>query len=289
MQTVVITNIGNDYLRLDSISGSTVHFYCSFFTDKLIQPNGNTTFEVYFLARELGPAESILFINTNKGFIKYTVNGIGIANPYKLKPILNARIPINTSFTSQIKLHNPLNVSIQVIEMYTSDDDLHIELLNIKSTKYKIDHKENNDQSFKLIHKDLWLLKPFETRQIGLIHFIGRQANNHTAFICIQTKTLNDEKLNDTPVYFVLPFELEVTKQFGLFSPLTQVDFGDIELDTNVIQTRDEISYFNLNSTISPVYFENDYDMEFDRKRSVSLFLTSSASTPLKIMVSIVY
>lgn len=87
----------------------------------------------------------------------------------------------------------------------------------------------------------------------------------------------------------MLPFELEVTKQFGLFSPLTQVDFGDIELDTNVIQTRDEISYFNLNSTISPVYFENDYDMEFDRKRSVSLFLTSSASTPLKIMVSIVY
>lgn len=150
MQTINLINIGLDYLRLESISGSTVHFYCSFFTEKLIPSGGNTSFDVYYLARELGPVESALFINTNKGIIKYKVKGVGIRNPFKLKPILNARIPINTSFTSQIVLHNPLNVSLQINEMFTSDDDLHIELTNqIKSKQIKI-----NDLK---LSKDIWV------------------------------------------------------------------------------------------------------------------------------------
>lgn len=128
VQQVRIVNIGTDELRLESISGSTVHFYCSFFQEKFVESGGNTTFDVYFLARELGHTDSSLFINTNKGIIKYTVNGIGARNPYRLKPILNARIPINSSFSSQLLLHNPHNVSLQVMEIYTSDDDLHVDL-----------------------------------------------------------------------------------------------------------------------------------------------------------------
>ena len=73
-------------------------------------------------------AESAIYINTNKGIIKYNVQGIGINNRYNLKPILNVRILSNTSFTSQINLHNPHNTSMQIMEIYSSDDDLHIEL-----------------------------------------------------------------------------------------------------------------------------------------------------------------
>ena len=54
--------------------------------------------------------------------------GVGIPNSFRLKPILNARIPLNSSFTSLIRLHNPYNFSLQVLEIYTSDDDLHLEL-----------------------------------------------------------------------------------------------------------------------------------------------------------------
>ena len=128
VQTVRILNIGPDQLRLDSISGSTVNFYCSFFQQQIIEAGANTSFDVYFLAREIGHTDSSLFINTNKGIIKYTVNGMGVRNPYRLKPILNARIPLNSSFSSQIVLHNPHNVSLQVMEIYTSDDDLHVEI-----------------------------------------------------------------------------------------------------------------------------------------------------------------
>ena len=39
----------------------------------MINPNGNTSFEIYFLAKDVGYTESILYINTNKGIFKYKV------------------------------------------------------------------------------------------------------------------------------------------------------------------------------------------------------------------------
>ncbi len=35
LETVYITNTGSDPLKLESISGSTIHFYCSFFLEKV--------------------------------------------------------------------------------------------------------------------------------------------------------------------------------------------------------------------------------------------------------------
>lgn len=80
------------------------------------------------MARQPGLSQSAIYINTNKGIIKYNVQGAGIENIYKLKPVLNARILLNTSFTSHLHLHNPHNYSLQVVEIFTSDDDLHLEM-----------------------------------------------------------------------------------------------------------------------------------------------------------------
>ncbi len=115
IETVFIINTGKDILKLESIFGSTIHFHCSFFLDKTISPGANTSFDVYFLSRELGSVESSLYINTNKGIIKFKVMGVGVENLYKLKPILNARIPVNSSYTTVINLYNPHNTSLQLI------------------------------------------------------------------------------------------------------------------------------------------------------------------------------
>ena len=123
-------------------------FSCFFFL-KVILPGGNTSFDVYFLARDQGNAESVLYINTNKGIIKFIVMGVGVPNDYKLRPILNARIPLNSSFTSLIQLHNPNNFSLQVLEIYTSDDDLHLELpaAHLDSTTLSNSLLYDNDQT----------------------------------------------------------------------------------------------------------------------------------------------
>ena len=42
------------------------------------------------------------------------VFGVGIANPYRLRPYLGARVPINNSFAPVIQMHNPYDSKIQV-------------------------------------------------------------------------------------------------------------------------------------------------------------------------------
>lgn len=66
-------------------------------------------------------------------------------NKYGLKPINNVHIPINTSYTSMLRLHNPTRYPLQILEIYSSDDDLH---LNIPSSD-----NTNSHHSEKLFEK----------------------------------------------------------------------------------------------------------------------------------------
>ncbi|RNA11135.1 transmembrane protein -like [Brachionus plicatilis] len=254
VRTVYLINSDKEPLKLESISGSTKHFYCSFFVDKVIPVNGNSSFDVYFLARELGSIESLLYINTNKGILKYHIQGEGIQNKYRLKPILDARIPLNTTFTSVINLHNPTTEFLQVTEVYSSDDDLHIQVPNNEIFNLLNDHADQSLDSKKRIvfqnfNKNKWNLEPYETKPIVMMHFMGRTANNHTAFLCIKANQYSNKVTNKVPIInktwnpdidsqsmfseevnkeisFVLPIELEVSQNLGIFAPYKQIDFG---------------------------------------------------------------
>jgi hypothetical protein len=75
MQTVIIVNDDDDPLELYSLSGTTVQFYSSFFTQKILSPNGgNTSINVYYLPRTLGITRSTFTIKTNRGIFHYHVN-----------------------------------------------------------------------------------------------------------------------------------------------------------------------------------------------------------------------
>ncbi|CAG9763470.1 unnamed protein product [Ceutorhynchus assimilis] len=108
----------NKSIDLTSISGNTVHFHSSFFEDKQIPPNGNTTFKVVYLGRQEGPVESTLFLHTSNGFIKYKVKAFGTFNNYRVRPIVGVKLPINSTFTPVIYMHNPHSEPIQVYNIW---------------------------------------------------------------------------------------------------------------------------------------------------------------------------
>jgi len=47
-------------------------------------------------------------------FLYFQVFGVGTANPYRLRPYLGARVPVNSSFASVINMHNPHSTPLQV-------------------------------------------------------------------------------------------------------------------------------------------------------------------------------
>ncbi|BFZ14499.1 hypothetical protein BsWGS_17535 [Bradybaena similaris] len=223
MEKVTVENNDPKHsLHLLSISGSTVHFHCSFFQDKIVPPGGNTSFDVVFLARQVGNVENTLFIHTSIGSIRYQVFGVGIPNPYRLRPYLGARVPINSSFTPIIQIHNPYSTRLQVLEMFASEGDLHLELPS--------GEREST--------RDIWEINPFETKAVMKANFVGRVESNHSAFIRI--KTNKEEEHANIPELLILPVEVEVSSDPGIYSPVELLDFG-------ILRTLDEPKTIRLN------------------------------------------
>uniref|UniRef100_A0A3B3REH4 Transmembrane protein 131 n=1 Tax=Paramormyrops kingsleyae TaxID=1676925 RepID=A0A3B3REH4_9TELE len=192
---------------LISISATTAHFHASFFQNRVIPPGGNTSFDVVFLARVVGNVENTLFINTSHhGVFTYQVFGVGIPNPYRLRPFIGARVPVNSSFSPLINIHNPHSEPLQVVEMYSSGGDLHLELPT---------GQQGGTKKF-------WEIPPFETKGVMRASFSSRDADNHTAFIRIKTNASSEDE------FIILPVEVEVTAAPGIYSSTEMLDFGTL-------------------------------------------------------------
>ena len=42
------------------------------------------------------------------------VQGVGVTNPFRLRPLLGARIPLNATYSPQITMYNPFSEPLQV-------------------------------------------------------------------------------------------------------------------------------------------------------------------------------
>uniref|UniRef100_A0A3Q2VK07 Transmembrane protein 131 n=1 Tax=Haplochromis burtoni TaxID=8153 RepID=A0A3Q2VK07_HAPBU len=207
MEKVYLHNPSSEEISLISISATTAHFHASFFQNRIIPPGGNTSFDVVFLARVVGNVENTLFINTSHhGVFTYQVFGVGIPNPYRLRPFIGARVPVNSSFSPLINIHNPYGEPLQVVEMYSSGGDLHLEL-------------PTGQQGGTI---KLWEIPPFETKGVMRASFSSRDVDNHTAFIRIKTNAPNEDQ------FIILPVEVEVTSAPGIYSSTEMLDFGTL-------------------------------------------------------------
>ncbi|KAM8975283.1 transmembrane protein 131 [Pelodytes ibericus] len=208
MEKVYLHNPSSEEtITLVSISATTSHFHASFFQNRKILPGGNTSFDVVFLARVVGNVENTLFINTsNHGVFTYQVFGVGIPNPYRLRPFIGARVPVNSSFSPLINIHNPHSEPLQVVEMYSSGGDLHLELPTGQQGGTR----------------KLWEIPPYETKGVMRASFSSREADNHTAFIRIKTN------VSDNAEFIILPVEVEVTTAPGIYSSIEMLDFGTL-------------------------------------------------------------
>ena len=87
--------------------------------------------------------------------------------------------------------------------MYSTGGDLHLEL---EGSQQDGDGKT-------------WSIEPFQTKAIMKATFVARRENNHTAYIRIVPKTPHND-------YVVIPIEVEVSSEQGLFFPGASLHFG---------------------------------------------------------------
>lgn len=192
-ETVIMFNKDhNKTIHLSSISGNTRHFHSSFFQNKVIPPLGNTTFNVVFLGRDEGDIDTHLFIHTSDGTLKYQVKGISVSSPYRLRPVVDVKLPLNASFTPLIYMHNPHPEALQVMEVYSSGGEFQLELPSGEPEGTR----------------ELWEILPYQTKPIIRLTFNAYAEKNHTAYVRF--------KVNNTAEILVVAVEVEVKSGAGL-------------------------------------------------------------------------
>ena len=133
--------------------------------------------------------------------IRFVVRATGTPNPYRLRPLVGVKMPLNSSYSPMIQLHNPHPEPIQVLEMYSSGGDLHLELPG---------GEMEGPQA-------LWEIPPFQTKSVMKANFLARLESNHTAYIRIKTNTTGAE-------FLYLPLEVEVSSAPGIYCPQARIE-----------------------------------------------------------------
>lgn len=217
-QVVILFNKHkNKKVYLGSITGSSSDFYSSYFEDKVIPPESNTTFKVVFLPRQLGETNSSLIIHTSFGVVNYQVRGSGVECQYKLRPLIGIKLPLNATISPEIQLYNPHDFALQISEIYSSGGEFQLELPNVSVSGQEGDYK-------------LWEIPPFTSKPVIRVRFTGNRAGNHTAYVRIKiagTSSIEEKML-------VVPIEIEVSNETGIYSQIPLLDFGTVGLDDGI-------------------------------------------------------
>ena len=215
-RTVLVKNHSRKrVLHLTSVSGTSSDFHPSFFQSEYVLPGEHTSFDVYFLPREVGIVSSTLHIHTEEGFtFPLPVSGVGTLNPYQLRS-LSARIPLNYSYSPTISLYNPHSEPLQITEMYSTAADLHLELLATDAPSS-------------------WLVPPYQSKPVMRINFFADRLDRYTAFIRMRT---NFDR--ETGAHLIIPLEVEVVSREFVVSTAQELDFG-------LIRSSDELQQLNI-------------------------------------------
>ena len=137
------------------------------------------------------------------------VNGIGRGNLFHIRPLIGATVPFNSTYEYLIHFYNPYNHSVDINEIYTSDENLIIELISSKNSKNKI------SRTFE--HLDEWHFEPYRMRPIMKINYLAHKLDRLHGFYCIKTNR------NDT---ILVPVEINVSDRKSLYSNVDLIEFS---------------------------------------------------------------
>jgi hypothetical protein len=171
----------------------------------------------------------------NISFCYLKISGIGKLNPFRLRPLINIEIPINSTYEYIIQFYNPYNYPLNINEIYTSDENLIIELLSNKNPKNRLTKISP--------YHEQWYLKHYETKSINKINYFAYKLNQLYGFICMKTNF--SEKI-------ILPVEINVLNRPGLYSNVDLLEFSTERFIRSVTKSI-KIPVYVFNYGLDPV------------------------------------
>lgn len=107
-----------------AIGAYSQNFYFTFPNEKIVKAYGNTTITVTFLPKNEGVVSAVLNLHTSHFVAKLKVSGEATGNPYRIKNVVNAKLPVKESLEIPIQLHNPHPHKLLLNYIVASDQDI---------------------------------------------------------------------------------------------------------------------------------------------------------------------
>ncbi|KAH8348621.1 hypothetical protein KR084_009237 [Drosophila pseudotakahashii] len=229
-QTVTLFNQhSNRTLQLNAVAGPSPAFYSSFLGSREVPPQGNTTFSVVFLPRQLGAIAADVLIHTSFGQAELAVRGEGSECPYRLKPLVGIKAPMNATLTPEIHMYNPHERPLQILEVGFALTDCG------SSNQYSFSpqiYSSGGEFQLELPSggsegpQNLWEIPPHTLKPVIRISFHGRTAGNHSAYIRIKIAEQELDLGQDNVL--VIPVEFEILPRHSPYARNPLADFGRV-------------------------------------------------------------
>lgn len=145
--------------------------------------------------------------------LTYSLFGVGVESPYRIRPFLGARIPMNSSYSPKLSIYNPESSAMQIMEMYSSTSKLQITLGTM------LDAPD-------VFSSESLQVGPFEEKEVGFASYMGLVSGLQNAFIRIKVQPDCTSEQLPPEKNLIIPVEVEVSDVPGIYASTAVIDFG---------------------------------------------------------------
>lgn len=123
---IVVTNTApTDPIDVYSVSTDSAAFQPSYVERQTVVPGESVGLTVLFLARAPGPVFGSLVVETSVGGFLVQVQGEGIRNMYKVRP-LALKLAVGHTLRPNLEMFNPHDHALKIEEVHTNDGFMHL-------------------------------------------------------------------------------------------------------------------------------------------------------------------
>ena len=207
-----------------------------------VPPGRGRRLKVSFLPRSLGGSHGSFRLLTSKGSIVISARGVGTQSPYKLQPLVGAKVPSGVPFMWRLELFNPHASMVKLVEALSSDHTISLgppsaEDLASQARQFDQEDKTAVEKAnssgrgeVRSFPSSIWELPSKSAKIVLSVKLLAAHAGRHEGTIkLVLNKTTGDTWDKNDPD--MERHELHVPVQFdsahgGVFRSPDQIDFG---------------------------------------------------------------
>ena len=223
--------------RILSLTTDAVYMQPVDFRSVEVPPGRGRQLKVVFLPRSLGGSHGSFRLLTSKGSIVISARGVGVESPYKLQPLVGAKVPSGVPFMWRLELFNPHSSTVKLVEALSSDHSISLGPPSVEDleSQNKFDEedkaimeKANNSGrgGVRSFPSTIWELPSKSSKVVLSVKLLAAHAGRHEGSIKLVLNRTKGETYDKNERH-----ELHVPVQFdaahgGVFRSPDQIDFG---------------------------------------------------------------